>query len=128
MSPKSICGAPTNILERHIVTYMRPAKPNLLVADFTGMDLKALGLNNDLCSSDDYTESMAVSSGLHAQLPDLDGIMYVSRQMNTGLAVCLFQRSEVELEGTVTKLFDHPDYDNFLSVFNVAILPSGRAP
>ena len=81
---------------------MRPAKPNL----------KVLALNNDLCSSVDYTESMAVSSGLHAQLPDLDGIMDVSREMNTGLAVCLFQRSTVELEGTVTKLFDHPHYDN----------------
>lgn len=117
-----------NILERHIVTYTRPAKPNLLVADFTGTRLKALGLNNDLCSSDDYTDSMTVSSALHAQLPDLDGIMYVSRQMNTGMAVALFERSEVELESTVTRLIDHPDYDDLLSVFNVAILPSGRAP
>ena len=116
-----------NVLERHIVTYMRPAKPNLLVADFTGTMLKALGLNNDLCSADNYTESMAVSSALHAQLPELDGIMYVSRQMNRGLAVALFERSEVALESTVTRLIDHPDYDALLSAFNVAILPSGRA-
>lgn len=117
-----------NILERHIVTYTRQVKPNLLVVDFTGVNLKALGLNNDLCSSDDYTESMAISSALHAQLPDLDGIMYVSRQMNTGLAVVLFERSDVELESKVTRLIDHPDYDDLLSVFNVAILPSGRVP
>ncbi len=117
-----------NIRERHIVTYTRPSKPNLLLADFTGVRLKALGLNNDLCSSSDYTDSMAVSSALHAQLPDLDGIMYVSRQMNTGLAIVLFERSEVELENTVIRLIDHPDYDDLLSVFNVAILPSGRAP
>ena len=88
------------ILERHIITYTRQVKPNLLVADFTGVNLKALGLNNDLCSSEDYTGSMAISSALH----------------------------EVELESKVARLIDHPDYDDLLSLFNVAILPSGRAP
>jgi hypothetical protein len=116
-----------SVVERHVVTYTRPARPNLLVADFTGVNLKALGLNNDLCSSDDYTESMAVSSSLHAQIPELDGIMYVSRQMNTGLAVALFERSKVELESKVTRLIDHPGYDDLLGMFNVAILPSGKA-
>lgn len=120
--------AEANILERHIVRYTRPAKPALMLADLSGVTLKALGLNNDLCSSDDYTDSMAVSSALHAQLPDLDGIMYVSRQMNTGLAVALFERSKVELQRTVTRLVDHPDYDQLLNAFNVEILPSGRAP
>jgi hypothetical protein len=117
-----------SILERYIVTYRRPARPLLLVADLTGGPLKALGLNNDLSASDDYTESMAVSSALHAQLPDLDGIMYMSRQMNTLSAVALFERSEVELENTVTRLIDHPDYAALLRIFNVAILPSGKAP
>lgn len=120
--------AEATILERHIVTYTRPAKPELMLADLSGVTLKALGLNNDLCSSDDYTDSMAVGSALHAQLPDLDGILYVSRQMNTGLAVALFERSNVALQRTVTRLVDHPDYDKLLSRFNVDILPSGRAP
>ena len=83
-----------SIMERHVITYARPVKPLLLLADFTGMSLKALGLNNDLCASDDYTESMAVSSALHAQLPHLDGIMYMSRQMNTLPAIALFERSK----------------------------------
>jgi hypothetical protein len=117
-----------SIVERHIVTYTRPARPELLLADLTGANLKALGLNNDLCSSDDYSASMAVSCALHAQVPDLDGVLYVSRQMNTGLAVALFQRADVKLHGTVTRLIDHPDYHKLLSTFNVAILPSGRAP
>jgi hypothetical protein len=116
------------ILERHIVTYARPLKPKLVVADFTGVKLKALGLDNDLCSSDDYTESMAISGALHAQLPELDGIMYVSRQMNTDFAVALFERSKVKLESKVIRLIDHPAYDSLLSMFNVEILPSGRAP
>lgn len=117
-----------NILERHVVTYARPLKPKLVVADLTGSRLKALGLNNDLCSSDDYTDSMAISSALHAQLPGLDGIMYVSRQMNTHFAVALFERSDIKLESKVVRLTDHPDYDSLLDMFNVEILPSGRAP
>lgn len=99
-----------------------------MLADLSGASLKALGLNNDVCSSDDYTGSMALSSALHAQLPELDGILYVSRQMNTGVAVALFERSKVALSGTVTRLVDHPDYDRLLDTFNVEILPGGRAP
>lgn len=117
-----------NILERHVVTYMRPLKPKLAVADLTGARLKALGLNNDLCSSDDYIESMAISSALHAQLPDLDGILYVSRQMNTDFAVALFERSDVKVQSKAVRVLDHPAYDNLLDMFNVEILPSGRAP
>lgn len=44
--------------------------------------LKRLGLNNDLCASDDYTASMQVAAALHAQVPAADGILYVSRQLN----------------------------------------------
>lgn len=115
-----------SITQRYVVTYARPTRPGLLVADFTGADLKALGLNNDLCSSDDYTASMAVSGALHAQVPDVDGILYVSRQMNTGLAVALFERSAITIEPTFTRLVDHIEYDRLLGVFNVEILPSGR--
>jgi RES domain len=117
-----------SIMQRHVVSYARPANPDLLVADFTGASLKALGLNNDLCSSNDYRRSMAVSSALHAQVPDVDGIMYVSRQMNTGLAVALFERSEVVLGGEATRLVEHVDFGRLLSLFNVAILPASRAP
>ncbi|QPI52099.1 RES family NAD+ phosphorylase [Massilia antarctica] len=115
-----------NIAARHIVGYQRPNKPLLALVNLTGSCLKALGLNNDLCSSDDYTDSMLVSASLHDQLPDVDGIMYVSRQMNTGRAVALFERSCLRRSSTVMPLKNHPAYGALLSKFNVAILPSGR--
>jgi hypothetical protein len=117
-----------NINARHVVRYQRVSAPALRLVDLTGSSLKALGLNNDLCSSDDYADSMVVSAALHDGLPDVDGIMYVSRQMNTGLAVALFERSAVALSATVVPLRDHAEYRSMLSTFNVAILPSGRAP
>lgn len=116
------------INERHIVTYERPWKPQLRVADLTGTHLKALGLNNDLCSSDDYADSMAVSSALHDQLPELDGIQYVSRQLNTGFAVALFERSAVRIASNVFPLPEHPDYPALIHTFNVDVIGSGRPP
>lgn len=114
--------------ERHIVTYERPWEPHLRVANLTGTYLKALGLNNDLCSSDAYADSMAVSSALHEQLPELDGIQYVSRQLNTGFAVALFERSAVRIADTVVPLPEHPDYPALIDTFNVDVIGSGRPP
>lgn len=116
-----------NILRRHVVTYSRPEKSKLLIADLTGASLKALGLNNDLSSSDDYAASMAISGALHVQVPDVDGILYVSRQMNIGRAVALFERSGITAGNAATRLVDHPGYPKLLNIFNVAILPTGRA-
>ncbi|WP_157778337.1 RES family NAD+ phosphorylase [Massilia violaceinigra] len=116
-----------NIAARHIVGFQRPKKPLLGLVNLTGSYLKALWLNNDLCSSDDYADSMLVSASLHDQLPDVDGIIYVSRQMNTGRAVALFERSCLQRSSTVMPLKNHPAFSALLSKFNVAILPSGRA-
>ncbi|MYM92668.1 RES family NAD+ phosphorylase [Duganella vulcania] len=118
----------SNVMERSVVTYTRPGNQSLKIAELTGKSLKAIGLNNDICSSDDYTTSMAISSALHAQLHDVDGILYVSRQMNTDLAVALFERSNVQVDGNATKFIDHADFDALLKSFNVTILPSGKAP
>ncbi|MDM5179652.1 RES family NAD+ phosphorylase [Massilia sp. DJPM01] len=115
-----------NIAARHIVGYRRPKRPFLGLVNLTGSYLKAIGLNNDLCSSDDYTDSMVVSASLHDQLPDVDGIIYVSRQMNTGRAVALFERSCLQRSPTVVPLKNHPIYSVLLSKFNVIILSSGR--
>lgn len=117
-----------NILERHLVTYTRPSDQEIKVADFTGVSLKSIGLDNDICSSDDYTDSMALSEALHAQLPDVDGIIYVSRQMNVGYAVALYERSGVEVDPVSTRLINHSRYDELLEMFGVEIVPSGRAP
>lgn len=120
--------AARDVSERHIVRFTRPQAPRLLLADLTGANLKALGLNNDLCASDDYTEAMAVSAALHQQAPHLDGIYYVSRQLNNDFAVALFERSGAGVRGGSFPLEHDPTYADLLDAFNVTVLPSGRAP
>jgi len=81
---------------RHIISLHRPKAPELVLADLTGENLKALGLNNDLSSGDDYTLPMAWSQGVHDADRKWDGLLYVSRQRNDALAVAIFERSGVK--------------------------------
>lgn len=112
--------------ERFVVRFQRPIRPVLQLLNLTGSNLKALGLNNDLCATDDYLESMTISATVHAQLPDVDGLLYVSRQMNSGLAVVLYERSAVAMAPDVTPLKKHAAYGDLLQSFNVSILPGAR--
>jgi hypothetical protein len=116
-----------NIIDRHVIGYQRLKKPLLELVNLTGAYLKAIGLNNDLCSSDDYTDSMAISAEVHEQLPHVDGMIYVSRQMNIGRAIVLFERSDPQRSSTVMPLKNHSRYGTLLNTFNVAVLSSGRA-
>ena len=110
--------------ERSIVRFVRPDGQPLRLADLTGSALKRLGPNNDMCASHDYSASMLVSAALHAQVPEADGIVYVSRQLNTACAVALFERSRVQCEATALRLSDHPWYAALSEEFGVELLPS----
>lgn len=114
--------------ERSIVRFARADGRLLRLANLTGVGLKHLGLNNDLCASDDYTASMQVSAALHAQVPEADGILYVSRQVNTATAVALFERSSAKCEPAALPLTAHPEYPALLDAFGVELLPSTAAP
>lgn len=114
------------VLARYIIGFQRPKKPLLELVNLTGAYLKSLGLNNDLCSSDDYTGSMAVSAEVHDQLPHVDGIIYVSRQMNTGRAIVLFERSGLQRSSAVTPLKNHATIGALLTKLNVAMFRRGK--
>ncbi len=68
-------------------------RKTLVLADPTGVALKALGLNNDISASADYTASQAWALAIHGASPRWEGIRYVSRQMNEGFAFAIFERS-----------------------------------
>ncbi len=57
--------------------------------------LKKLGLNNDISAGGDYTVPMAWAKAIDEADSKWDGILYVSRQHNAGLAVAVFERSGV---------------------------------
>ncbi len=83
----------TELTERSVVRFARVRRKSLVLADLTGAALKALGLNNDISASADYTASQAWARAIHGASPRWDGIRYVSRQMNKGFAYAIFKRS-----------------------------------
>ena len=87
-------------MSRWIVSFQRPAKPQLLLADLTGTALKALGLNNDLCSGGNYTRSQQWARAIHEADRRWDGIRYVSRQNNTAFGYAVFECSGMTKAGT----------------------------
>lgn len=83
----------TELSGRHLVSFTHPAKAELLMADFTGEALKRLGLNNDISATKDYSTTQKLAEDVHAFRTDLDGIRFVSRQLNTQFCYAIFDRS-----------------------------------
>ena len=81
------------LTERSVVRFTCDRRKSLVLADLSGAALKALGLNNDISASADYTASQAWARAIHAASPRWDGVRYVSRQMNKGFAYAIFERS-----------------------------------
>ena len=81
------------LTERSVVRFACERRKTLVLADLTGAALKALGLNNDISASADYTTSQAWARAIHGASTRWDGIRYVSRQMNKGFAFAIFERS-----------------------------------
>ncbi len=84
-----------DITDRHAVSFFSRSRKTLLLADLTGAHLKALGLNNDISASDNYTQTQALALAIHNHPKRWDGIRYVSRQMNSGFAYAIFERSSL---------------------------------
>jgi hypothetical protein len=81
------------VTERSAVRFACERRKTMVLADLTGAALEALGLNNDISASADYTTSQAWARAIHDAGPRWDGIRYVSRQMNKGFAYAIFERS-----------------------------------
>jgi hypothetical protein len=106
------------LTERSVVRFRGERRRTLVLADLTGESLKALGLNNDISASDDYTASQAWARAIHDADTRWEGIRYISRQMNKGFAYAIFDRSglvrlsAVRLKGRIL--------DELCDRFNVA--------
>ncbi len=89
-----------------------------MLADLTAAALKALGLNNDISASADYTASRAWARTIHGASARWDGIRYVSRQMNNGFADAIFERSGLRKLRTEKRMARQ--VDELCDRFNVA--------
>ena len=85
--------ASAELTERSVVRFACERRKTLVLADLTGAALKALGLNNDISASADYTTCQAWAKAIYGASQRWDGIRYVSRQMNKGFAYAIFERS-----------------------------------
>lgn len=85
-----------DLSRRKLVQFHRPAQPVLKLADLTGSPLKKLGLSNDVSATDHYEWTQHLAAWIWAKHPHLDGIRYVSRQLNTACCYALFDRSAIE--------------------------------
>lgn len=106
------------IEERWSVRYSHPAKLRLL--DLTGVHLKRLGLNNDISSTNKYAFTQRLSRAVHEQLPEAQGIYYVSRQLNTQCVIAVFERSGLRCCAHRIRLDRHPIFWKLVRKFNVA--------
>lgn len=111
----------SSVERRSVVHYVHPTRTQLRLVDLTGISLKSLGLNNDVSAQDDYTHTQLLSGAIHAQVPEADGIRYVSKQMNTAFAAALFERSGVRARPEPTPLLTHPDVTGLLTRLRVKL-------
>ena len=95
-------------------------RKRLKLVDFAGAALKRLGLNNDICASDDYRIAQAWAAAIHASSPQWDGLRDVSRQCNTGFAVALFDRAPVRCRGPLP--FSAAERQRLCRQFNVQLI------
>ena len=108
----------TELTERWIVRFRCERRKTLVLADLTGEALKALGLNNDISATNDYTVPQHWAQAIHDASPRWDGVRYVSRQMNKGIAYAIFDRS-VLLKLSAVRLAGR-QLDALCDRFNVA--------
>jgi hypothetical protein len=96
---------------RHVVLF---SGTDLMLADLTGAPLKRLGADGSLSTMTPYAVPQRWAVALHEHPSKMDGFIYMSRHMNTGQAVVLFDRAGAKL--TAAKYERLPDYPGALQV------------
>jgi hypothetical protein len=87
--------APEELQRRHVVSFKGA---ELRLADCTGVALKRMGLDGRFSAELDTRATQAWSAALHEHPAAVDGLLYVSRHVNTGKAVVLFDRAAAKLQ------------------------------
>jgi hypothetical protein len=94
---------------------------SLRVADLTGAALKALGADGSLSTVIPYDLPQRWSVAVHRHPEKVDGMLYVSRHMNTQKAVVLFDRAGGKISAIqYTPLPDFPGALRVVMNFRVA--------
>jgi len=87
--------AVSELESQQVVRFAPPGK--LRLADLTGAALKRIGLDGRISTITPYDMPQSWSAAIHAHPDKVDGIAYVSRHYNLGVAVALFDRAKERL-------------------------------
>lgn len=80
---------------RYLVTFAAGEDNGMLrLADLTGPHLKRLGGDNSLSAEHPYEVSQQWGAAVHAHPENVDGFLYVSKQLNDKKAVVVFDRAQ----------------------------------
>jgi hypothetical protein len=109
--------APEEVRRRHVVTFR--GMP-LRLADCTGVALKRMGLDGRFSTDLDTRSTQAWAAALHGHRAAVDGLLYVSRHINTGKAVVVFDRAAAKLQVVdVVPLWEYPGATAALAALGV---------
>lgn len=87
--------AETELTRRFLVRF--EAGSYLVLANFAGAGLRNNGATAEISTTPDYDLPQQWSAAIHAHPKNVDGILYMSRQLNTGKAIALFDRAAAKL-------------------------------
>lgn len=89
--------AESEFTTRYLVRFKAAATGGMLtLADLTGHGLKKLGGDNSISSENPYNTTQEWSKAVHVHPANVDGILFVSRQLNTKKAVVIFDRAKAK--------------------------------
>jgi RES domain len=112
----------TELRSRGVAQLGGRAGRQLVLADLTGSGLARLHTDSSISTTPRYSVPRQWALALWEHPNRVDGIQYVSRFMNSQLAVALFDRCGDRLIARDTQpLIDHPDLPRILDLFNVGI-------
>ena len=93
---------PSDLSSRRVLNF---AGAKLRCANLTGEHLKKLGGHADLAGTVDYAVTQQWSLAVFNNPGNFDGFVYMSRHLNTGMAVILFDRAAPKIRlATVSSL------------------------
>ncbi len=103
------------------VTQVSASLP-LAILDLTGSGLLQLGVATDAVRGKAHGHGRRFSEGLHAQAPDIDGVLYPSRLTNQA-CIAVYERAVGKLRSSpLESLVDQPTLVPALRALNITVL------
>lgn len=120
LGPGNIILVPQARLEKNKVIQLSGELLNL--AEFCGWSLKLLGADGQISTAMDYSKTQKWSKAIHDHPRQVDGMIYMGRNLNTEEAVVIFERAAHKLNGVFGEtVFWHPEFLALARKYHIAV-------